>query len=389
MSSERKHDNCLLKESRQGNVVVFAVFLMVSLMAILALAVDLGYLATVSAEAQRTADAGALAGAAALYHLGADLESAAYYLSPNPTQARQEARRFVRNNRTGGRSVDIGLNTENYPSGDIVIGRLNRPADHTDVFETSSDTPNTVQVRVPLLRDHSNGPAALFFGRIFGLASVDVSASATATVWYPAALPFATSVENWESLADGGAGDNFAYQPGQGDFGVVPGFDGVAEIVMFPGPWSEDDLPPGNFGVIQIGPDGLVLDTLRRQIDMGPSVTDLSYHDGVVYSGDQLSGRTGLKSATKHAFLGGWTDGRSYAGMIGRPRQLPIYESAKGNGDNAVFTISRFAAVRVLAIRIDGHWRTDYEDTEGDEIEAITVQPLTSIEDLVQLQLTR
>jgi hypothetical protein len=131
------------------------------------------------------------------------------------------------------------------------------------------------------------------------------------------------------------------------------------------------------------------LSALRRQIDQGPSVSDMAMHGGRLSSGDRVPGRTGLKSATKHAFLGGHSDGRDYSGMLGRVRQLPLYESVSGNGDNAVFTLSRFVAVRVMAVMMGGRWRTERRDTESDAIQAIRVQPVTETQQLIQVQLTR
>lgn len=374
---------------RPGTVLVFTVFMMVALLAMLAFAVDVGYLAVVRTESQRAADASALAGASALYQPVGSLENFVYRLPPDAYAARREARAVIRQNLTAGRQVDVDLNLSNAPAGEIVVGRFHYPADHSESLDATSEVPNTVQVRLPLTAEHANGPASLFFARVLGYQSADTGATAAATTWYPAVLPFATSEENWGSLSDGGAGDAFAYEPGQGNFGVVPGEDGLAEIVLFPGPWAEGDLPPGNFGLVQIGPDGLVLEAIRRQIDMGPSPSDMEVHEGEIRSGDQLPGRTGLKSAAKHAFLGGWADGRNYGGMLGRPRQLPLYSSVSGNGDNAVFVIARFVGVRVIALRIDGRWRTRRQDTDGDEIEAIRVQPLAKSEELVQVQLTR
>jgi hypothetical protein len=305
-------------------------------------------------------------------------------------KARLEARRFTRVNAAGSKSLDIGLNVENLPSGDIVVGRLFHPANRQEPLDLGYDPPNTVQVRVPLSAASANGPLGLFFARAWGRNSAELYATATATVWPPALLPFATSVQHWQSLAQGGAGDNYAYRPGDGDFGVESGYDGVPELVMFPGPWSgEGELPPGNFGLLQIGPGGGELTAVRRQIDMGPSVADMESRAGKLAAGDQLPGRTGIKSASKIAFLGGWADSREFGGMLGRPRQLPLFERATGNGNNAVFTLAGFAAVKVMALQIDGQWRTRYLDTSGDEITAIMVQPLTSAEELLQLQLTR
>jgi hypothetical protein len=239
------------------------------------------------------------------------------------------------------------------------------------------------------MQDHKNGPVSLFFARPLGSSTAESSAKATAVIWYPSVLPFTTSVGNWQRLIYGESSDTLARKPGKGSFGIVSGQDGIPEIEMFPGPWLDGDLPPGNFGVLQIGAQGEVLEVLRRQIDMGPTQDDLASHGGGLESGEQVPGRTGIKSSTKHAFLGGWADGRTFQGMLGRPRQLPLYESVQGNGENAVFTLARFVAVHVTAIKIDGRWRTQHEDTEGDEIEAVKVQPLRSSDDLIQVQLVR
>jgi len=363
--------------------------LMVTLMGLLAFAVDLGYVYTVRTQLQRTADAGALAGASALYAPTSDLETYAYYLPPDPAAARADGRRFVQQNPAGAKPLDVYTNEANVATGDIVLGRLYNPTILSEPLDTATGMPNSVRVRIPLFHDHLNGSAPLFFARSLGLADFEMSATATATIWYPALLPFATSVAHWESVLAGGGPDTFAYQRGEGDFGIVPGSDGVPEVVMFPGPWNGTGLPPGNFGIVQVGPGGDVLEALRRQIDMGPDNVDMDYHGGKIQSGDQLGGRTGIKSATKHAFLGGWADSRMYAGMLGRPRQLPLFNAVQGNGTNSIFTIDRFAAVRVMGIKIGGRWRIDYADSEGNEIEAIMVQPLTSKEELIQVQITR
>jgi hypothetical protein len=64
-------------------------------------------------------------------------------------------------------------------------------------------------------------------------------------------------------------------------------------------------MPPGNFGLINVGPNGSELTNLRRQIDMGPTEEDMSYHGGSLHAGTLIEGRTGIKSSTKHALLGG------------------------------------------------------------------------------------
>ena len=41
-----------------------------------------------------------------------------------------------------------------------------------------------------------------------------------------------------------------------------------------------------------------------------------------------------------------------------------------------------------MAVKIDDRWRTQRYDTEGEEITAIRVQPVTEVEDLVHVKLT-
>ena len=86
------------RKRRAGNILVFSVLMMVVMCGVLAFAVDLGYLYTLRTELQRSADAAALAGVAALYQPDGSLESGWYYLAPDPDAARIESRRFVRIN---------------------------------------------------------------------------------------------------------------------------------------------------------------------------------------------------------------------------------------------------------------------------------------------------
>jgi hypothetical protein len=185
-------------------VLAFTVLMMVVLMGFLAFAVDLGYIYTVRTQLQRSADASALAGALSLYHPHASLENAAYTLSPDPAEARQDVRRFVQRNPAGALPLDVIANEGNDPSGDIVLGRLYNPSDRTEPLDTLSDTPNSIRVHVPLMGGHPNGAVPTFFARVLGQTTVDVNAMATATVWCPALLPFATSIANWQSLAQDG-----------------------------------------------------------------------------------------------------------------------------------------------------------------------------------------
>jgi hypothetical protein len=283
----------------------------------------------------------------------------------------------------------VELNPSNQPDGDILLGRLDRYWDLSEQLDLYSDMPNSVQVTVRLADDTRNGSLALHFGRFLGVTDASLEATATATVWYPALLPFATSESNWQTLAAGGWGDHYAHDPDSISFGIKHQPDNIPEIVMFPGDWDGQDMPPGNFGIIQVGPAGDELTNLRRQIDRGPGLSDMNYHGGSLMATERIAGRTGIKSSTKHALLGGWADGDEFAGMIGQVRTLPIYSSATGRGDNAEFTLSRFVIVRIMAVKIDTRWRSTRYDTEGEDITGLVAQPIVNGSDVLRARLTR
>lgn len=328
LSFRRRKRHC-----RSGNIAVLTVVMLTAMLGITALAIDVGYICAAKGQLQRTADAAALAGASSIYVPAAATMDAVYALAPELSQARYEAQAFARANHVTTKAPYIDLNLFNQPEGDIVLGRLDRYWDRTEPLNLFSDMPNSVQVTVRLSDATQNGSLALFFGRVFGVTKTSLQATATATVWYPALLPFATSQSNWDSLATGGWGDYFAHDPDAISFGVTQQDDGVPEIVMFPGDWDGQDMPPGNFGIIEVGPSGDVLTNLRRQIDRGPSLADIEFHGGSLAASDGIPGRTGIKSSTKTALLGGYADGVDFAGMIGQIRTLPIYSAVQGNGD--------------------------------------------------------
>ncbi|MFW6125392.1 MAG: pilus assembly protein TadG-related protein [Pirellulales bacterium] len=366
-------------DRRRGAFLPLVVLLLIPTCGMVALAVDLGFAYATRTQLQAAADSGALAGAAVLYPQPDSLQQVVYTLPADVDTARSEARTFVRYHSAAGRGLDV-------TGSDVEVGRLYTPTNISEPLAVGADPPNTVKVTVPMRDGHPNGPVGLFFARVLGFQTTEVGATAMATVWYPALLPFATSVDNWESL---GADDDFAYNPGEPGFGVSTGSDGISELRMFPGPWNGQDMPPGNFGVIEIGPGGSTMTNVRRQIDAGPSLADLDFHGGSIESGMDISGRTGLKSSAKIAFLGGTADSREFSGIVGQVRQLPLYDAAAGNGSNATFRLAGFVTVRVMALEIDGTVRTDYYDTEGNEITAIIVQPVTDVRDMVQVHLTR
>ena len=148
--------NIINSSRRRGNIVVLSAFLMIAMLAMVAFAVDLGYIADAKSELQRSADAGALAAAARL---------------PNTGNAVTAAINCTTNNRT---SITPALNAQ-----DIVFGFWDRD---TATFHNPRPAGRPYNaVKITLRRTAANGnPLSLFFGRVIGRNAADVTASAIA-----------------------------------------------------------------------------------------------------------------------------------------------------------------------------------------------------------------
>ncbi len=144
MSSRRK-------PSRRGAVVVLVALLVGVLVAMVAFAVDVGYIVHVRTELQRTADSCALA---AVVHL------------PDQTAARTAAQVAAEEN-------DSGLSVSA-----IAFGRWDRDK---AVFLTSLSGMDANAARVTVSRTRGTGnPVRLFWGPAIGTSTADVSATAIA-----------------------------------------------------------------------------------------------------------------------------------------------------------------------------------------------------------------
>jgi Flp pilus assembly protein TadG len=142
--------------TRRGNIVVLSAFLIVAMLAMAAFAVDLGYIADAKNELQRAADAAALAAAARL---------------PNTSAAVPVALSCAGNNQT---SITPVLQIQ-----DIVFGFWDRD---TAMFHNPRPSGRPYNsVKVTLRRTAANGnPLNLFFGRVLGKHSADITATAVA-----------------------------------------------------------------------------------------------------------------------------------------------------------------------------------------------------------------
>lgn len=140
---------------RRGAVAILWVFLLLFLLALAACGIDLGYLMCVQTQAQAVADAAALAGAKGL--------------SFGAAQVQAKAQACARLNTANGQPVVL-------ESSDVVLGTWNMD---TQTFSPGGTGANAVQVTVTLTAARGN-PANLFFAKVIGQNSADVTASAIA-----------------------------------------------------------------------------------------------------------------------------------------------------------------------------------------------------------------
>ncbi|HEX8360724.1 MAG TPA: pilus assembly protein TadG-related protein [Longimicrobium sp.] len=175
---------------RQGSALVLLVLAMVGVLSLMALAVDLGMLRAAHGEAQRAADAAALAGASAFMEMAPDVA---------PSAARQRALDYAARNSLQGVAVSAGETTVE------VLPLLRRVR---------------VKVRRPAI--------STWFARVFGVTSAAVSArSAAHATRAPSSRcvkPFVPP-DLWAEMDDdrnkNGEWDpweDWEYEPDRGDF---------------------------------------------------------------------------------------------------------------------------------------------------------------------------
>jgi Flp pilus assembly protein TadG len=145
------------RHTRSGFICVLAAIMMVFLLAMVAFAVDIGYLCVVKTQTQAVADAAALAGARGL--------------ATSTAQVQANAIACAKLNTANGKVV-------NLVNSNIVVGTWN-PTTLTFTAASGSSTNNAVQVTVPLTASNGN-PVSLFFARALGDTSANVSSTSIA-----------------------------------------------------------------------------------------------------------------------------------------------------------------------------------------------------------------
>ncbi|MGE0481880.1 MAG: pilus assembly protein TadG-related protein [Phycisphaerae bacterium] len=356
---------------RRGAVIVYVASSVFVVMGFAALAIDIGRLYVSRTELQATADAAALAAAERM--LDQNRLRGVLELNAILSAARSEAVAVAARHRV------LNVTPVLDPTADVLLGHLTdprNPAEQLDYTTPASYNSARVIARRNSIR---NGPVEYLFATVFGHDQRNVGAEATATfrdhvVGYRVddgtgnaeLLPLALHLNAWLDLLSGSAttGDNWSYNPDTGE--VTAGSDGILELNLYPGA-GPTQLPPGNFGTVDIGSPNNSTADISRQIRYGVNAGDLAYFGGELRFGSDgtltLNGDTGLSAAIKDDLLA----------IRGLPRSIPVFNAVSGPGNNANFTVVSFAGIRIMNVRLTGSMRT----------KEVIVQPAFVVDDAV------
>ncbi len=339
------------RRQRRGAVLIFSLLMIVVFLGVVALAIDLGYLMIARTEAQRTADAAAMAAAWELIDEGALFgtpEAGAIY------QARSRATEYGLYNSLASKGTTIDPNLGNDPSGDVVLGTLpSLTADAMSFLDPS--TFNAVQVRARRTPVHHQ-EISLFFAPILGISSSGIQADATAALLRNIGgfklegenaknldiLPFALDEDTWEDLLARRTTDQWSWDP-DGET-IRSGGDGIYEVNLYP----QGTGSPGNRGTVDIGPSNNSTKDIARQIVEGVNSSDLDHLGGSLEFDEHgellLNGDTGISAGVKDEL----------ESIKGQPRMIPIFRKVVGPGNNAMYTIVKFVGVRIMDVKLTG-----------------------------------
>lgn len=348
---------------RRGAIAVLAAVLLVVVFAMVAFAVDVGYLLLARAEAQRSADAAAMAAAWELvndeFHEGK--------FDDNHDAARLAAIQYAQLNTVGRVTPTLDANWTNSASGDIVMGRLTNPSNPTsDLMFGNSQKYNAVRIIVRRTANQ-NGEVPFFFANLLGVNSASITAEATAafmdgvsgfrvteTSGKSTLMPFVIHEDTWNDYLSHPAKFSDSHSYSASSDSVTSGGDGTPEIRMFAqgtkGNGKSGQVAPGNFGTVDIGNVNNAATDLLRQIREGPSMNDMSAHGGEVALDPvsktmNLNGDTGMTVSMMAAL----------EEIVGQPRTIMVYREVVESGNNADFTITGFVGVTVVDFALTGN----------------------------------
>jgi len=300
---------------------------------------------------QRAADAAAMATCWEFSQELADGNgAAASLLTARPTGSQYCAANLVAH-----KPVNVDTNSANSPGGGILFGYINDFSDANAVFDsTATNKFNAARIQIEM-GGGLNDELPMFFSRIFGHTRQSITAEATAAVvrdvlgfTAPAdgsnlgLIPIALDLDTWNDMLAGSADDDWTWNSETGQ--ISSGSDGILEVNLYP----QGTGAPGNRGMVDIGSNNNSTADIARQLTDGVSAADLAHHGGELKldaNGELfLNGDTGISAGVKDEL----TD------IKGLPRTIPIFSDVNGPGNNATFTIVKWAGIRIMEVKLTG-----------------------------------
>ena len=334
---------------RRGAVLALVAILMVPLTMFVALAVDVGVIATAEAQLKTVADSAALAGAR---QLASDRRMSTTSTELSPEMAAATAEAIAAGNANSVLGQPATLSSSNVTIGYKCMNPLDSPgaAVNTGVSSTLFNSVQvTATVAVPAL-----------FSAPFRPNGSTVSVTSTATVELAqtkgfmigtanaSILPIVMDANAYNRMVGGTGGDTYtftssAYNPPNAN-GVSSGADGLKESVAYPVTTGSS----GNWGTIEFGVSNNSTSTLGAQINGGITPAQMSAEypgSTTVTVPHQFNANPGISAGIK----------ANLTGIIGKSVTVPIYDSSGGTGTNAWYHVNAFATVRIVAINLTGN----------------------------------
>ncbi len=366
---------------RHGSVAPMAAMLMTFLVGMLSFSIDVGYICAVRAELQDAADAAALAGAQQLqtplisyYAPGQTAQQQIYQTVTNDTSSASSpiptAQRYAYYNQAGGVNVRV-------PASDVSFSFY----DNTTFSPASlTNFPNTVTV-ITRRDSTANGPLSLFFGPIFGISTVNLTATASATIFNGVMtsatttppfttsssssrgsstmrinahiLPVALDINVWSNYSNG----NFVFTNGAfvsspsaylTSNNITAASNGLPQLQVYP----NNTNTPGSFGLIDVGVPSNNVPAFRNWIDDGETPNDIAY----LLNHNLLPVSLSAPASWKVGPGMNSTLLTNFQSVMGDPNLIPLFQpasplpsyvAASGTGQNATYSVVGFAGVTI------------------------------------------
>jgi len=337
----------LVRQTRRGAVIPLIALLLVPIMALMAFAIDMGYIVMARAELQNAADAAALAAAEQLetyyvqyYSPSADQSTV---LSNGETAAKNFAKSYASFFKAGNTS-SVVLDTNN----DVQFGYQDSSTAFTTTIPSGA-FPNTVQVTLRLDGGANTNPQlSLFFAPVLGMSNATVTATARATIYTGdfsdftgadiALLPATLDTQIWDNFVATGQGNlpDFSYTAptSNADSNLPsPAVSGAPQILVVPDPNGR----PGGWNYLSLDSSSNSNNDFKSWFSNGMSQSDLN----ALHSGGQLPLPTQPSDPTQATYF--WKGSPGDRGnsepfpAVGSVRILPLFQhvpvSQSGAGD--------------------------------------------------------